>query len=100
MQLLNSIYARVRSNDPITSFEAADSAKDLANKHAAIILQCLKEHGAMGKDGIAKITSLDSNQISRRLSELEHEGHIRLTGNMVKSKSNRNEREWAFNDQQ
>lgn len=88
------IFNRVRSSDPITSYEAADSAKVLASKHFAIIVECLKAHGALGKDGIAKHTNLDRNQISRRLNELEKMNLIQLTGRTVKSSSNRNEREW------
>lgn len=88
------IFGRVRNLDPITSFEAADSAKDLASKHFGIIVDCLKAHGALGKDGIAQHSGLDSNQVARRLNELSNMDLIELTGRTVKSKSGRNEREW------
>jgi predicted transcriptional regulator len=88
------IFGRVRASDPVTSFEAADSAKDLASKHFGIIVDCLKAHGALGKDGIARHSGLDPNQVSRRLNELSNMGFIELTGRTVKSKSGRNEREW------
>jgi len=88
------IFGRVRNSDPITSYEAADAAKDLASKHFKIIVECLKDHGALGKDGIAKQTGLDSSQVSRRLKELSKMDLIELTGQTVKSKSGRNEREW------
>jgi predicted transcriptional regulator len=88
------IFNRVRTSDPVTSYEAADSAKDLASKHFSIIVDCLKAHGALGKDGIARHSGLDSNQISRRLNELHNMELICLTGRTVKSKSGRNEREW------
>ncbi len=88
------IFGRVRNSDPITSFEAADSAKDLASKHFGIIVDCLKAHGALGKDGIAQHSGLDSNQVARRLNELSNMDLIELTGRTVKSKSGRNEREW------
>jgi predicted transcriptional regulator len=88
------IFGRVRNSDPITSFEAADSAKDLASKHFGIIVDCLKAHGALGKDGIAQHSGLDPNQVARRLNELSNMGFIELTGRTVKSKSGRNEREW------
>jgi len=88
------IFNRVRNSDPITSYEAADSAKDLASKHFSMIVDCLKAHGALGKDGIARHSGLDSNQVSRRLSELSKMDLIELTGSTVKSKSGRNEREW------
>jgi DNA-binding transcriptional regulator LsrR (DeoR family) len=61
-----------------------------------LIVACLQLHGALGKDGIAKHTGLDGNQVARRLNELLKEGQICLTGNQVKSNSGRMEREWAF----
>jgi predicted transcriptional regulator len=88
-------FPRVRSNDPLTSFEAADSIKPVVSKHYSIIMDCLQEYGALGKDGIAHHTNLDRNQVSRRLSEMESIGLIRLTGKTVKSNSGRSEREWT-----
>jgi len=88
------IFNRVRASDPITSYEAADSAKDLASKHFSMIVDTLKAHGALGKDGIARHSGLDPNQVARRLNELSNMGFIELTGRTVKSKSGRNEREW------
>lgn len=88
------IFNRVRTSDPITSYEAADSAKDLASKHFSMIVDTLKAHGALGKDGIARHSGLDPNQVARRLNELSNMGFIELTGRIVKSKSGRNEREW------
>ena len=88
------IFNRVRCSDPITSYEAADAAKDLASKHFIIIMDCLKAHGALGKDGIARHSGLDRNQVSRRLNELLKLGLIELTGIKVKSDSGLNEREW------
>jgi hypothetical protein len=83
-----------RNTDPSTSWAAADSAKVLAAQHATIIIQALCKYGAMGKDGIATITGLDGNQVARRLSELERNHEILLTGRNVQSKSGRAEREW------
>ena len=88
------LFNRVRTSDPITSYEAADSAKDLASKHSIMILDTLQAHGALGKDGIAQHSGLDSNQVARRLNELSNMDLIELTGRTVKSKSGRNEREW------
>ena len=96
-QFFNDDHPRSRSNDPLTSIEAAELATELAKKHGQAIVACLKKRGSMGKDGIAERTGLESNQVARRLHELELEGYIALTGRTVKSKSNRNEREWAFN---
>lgn len=89
-------FPRVRATDPITSFEAADQAKDLASKHHKAIVEALK-NGAMGKDGIAAATGLDGNQVARRLPELAKMGFIELTGNTTRSKSGRSEREWKLN---
>jgi predicted transcriptional regulator len=87
-------FPRVRTTDPITSFEAAEAIKPVVAQHHQIILDCLKTHGALGKDGIASLSGLDGNQVARRLNEMKIIGLIELTGNTVKSNSGRNEREW------
>jgi predicted transcriptional regulator len=88
-------FPRVRAEDPITSFEAADSIKETAAKHHQVIYQCLKEHGPLGKDGIARLSKMDSNQVARRMNEMKVMGLVFLTGKTVKSDSGRNEREWT-----
>ena len=88
------IFNRVRSEDPITSYQAADSIKEVAPKHFIIILEALKEHGPMGKDGIASKTGLNPNAVSRRLPELQKLDLVAPTGRTVKSLSGREEREW------
>ena len=90
------IFNRVRSEDPITSYQAADSIKEVAPKHFKIILEALKEHGPMGKDGIASKTGLNPNAVSRRLPELQKLDLVTTTGRTVKSLSGREEREWKF----
>jgi predicted transcriptional regulator len=87
-------FPRVRANDPLTSFEAAEQIKPVAAEHHRIILECLQQNGALGKDGISARTDLDGNQVARRLNEMKIIGLIELTGNTVKSNSGRNEREW------
>jgi predicted ArsR family transcriptional regulator len=89
-------FFRARATDAITSFQAADSIKDVAKMHQEVIVACLQRFGALGKDGIATHTGLQSNQVARRLSELEKMGLIELTGQTVKSNSGRQEREWRF----
>lgn len=89
-----------RNTDPATSWAAADSAKALAAQHATIIIAALCKYGPQGKDGIATITGLDGNQVARRLSELERNHEILLTGRNVQSKSGRAEREWKVMPQQ
>ena len=87
-------FPRVRAHDPVTSFEAAESIKESVSEHHQIILDCLIRHGALGKDGIAARTNLDSNQVARRMNEMRVLGLVMLTGNTVKSNTGRNEREW------
>lgn len=89
-------HIRARSNDPITSFMAADVATKFDKKHVITILDCLAKHGPLGKDGIAKHTGLDGVQISRRLPELQKDGLILLTGKTVKSSTGNQEREWRL----
>jgi transcription initiation factor IIE alpha subunit len=94
------LHPRVRNTDPLTSWQAAGSAKDLASRHAQLIVDCLEKYGAMGKDGIAAQTGLESNQVARRLNDLERDGKICLTGKVVKSNSGRMEREWKITPMQ
>ena len=89
-------FIRARATDAITSFKAADSIKDVAKMHQSVIFACLQRFGPLGKDGIAKHTGLESNQVARRMNELEKMGLIELTGKQVTSKSGRAEREWRL----
>jgi len=54
----------------------------------------------LGKDGISNYTGLQSNQVARRMNELEKMDLIELTGKQVTSNSGRAEREWRFKPQQ
>lgn len=83
-----------RRTDPATSHAAAASAKDLQARHAALILDCLKRHGPLGKDGIAARTALTGVAVARRTAELNRAKAIRLTGRTVASTAGRGEREW------
>ena len=89
-------FFRARATDAITSFKAADSIKDVAKMHQEVIVACLQRFGPLGKDGIAERTGLESNQVARRMNELQKLDLIELTGNQVQSKSGRAEREWRF----
>jgi len=89
-------FFRARATDAITSFQAADSIKDVAKMHQEVITAALQRFGPMGKDGIANVTGLQSNQVARRLSELEKMDCIEQTGITVKSNSGRAEREWRY----
>jgi hypothetical protein len=87
-------HYRARNLDPITSWQAAGSAKELAKAHAALILKTLMEQGPLGKDGIAFFAVMDGHQVARRLPEMERNGLVGLTGKTVKSYAKRAEREW------
>jgi predicted ArsR family transcriptional regulator len=89
-------FFRARAADPITSFKAADSVKDVAKMHQDVIVAALKRFGPLGKDGIAFVTGLQSNQVARRMNELQKLDLIELTGKQVKSNSGRSEREWRI----
>jgi predicted ArsR family transcriptional regulator len=89
-------FFRARTTDAITSFKAADSIKDVAKMHQEVIVACLQRFGPLGKDGISKQTGLESNQVARRMNELEKLDLIELTGKQVTSNSGRAEREWQF----
>jgi predicted ArsR family transcriptional regulator len=88
-------HPRARESDPITSWIAADQAKDLAKRHHKLILSALKI-GNMGKDGICSVTGLDGVQVARRLPELQRQGLVCLTGKTVRSLTGRPEREWQL----
>lgn len=85
---------RSRKLDPITSHQAAESIKETASQHFQLIHECLREHGPLGKDGIARHTGLTGNQIARRLPEMQKMNLIKETGKLVLSDAGRKEREW------
>ena len=89
-------FPRARSTDPSTSHNAADQASEIALRHYKQILTCLRRCGALGKDGIALHSGLESNQVARRMSELNRLGLVELTGRLTKSNAGRSEREWQF----
>ena len=83
-----------RRVDPSTSHQAAADAKALQARHHRLILECLREHGALGKDGIGARTCITGVAVARRMSELERAGRVRWTGRTVASTAGRSEREW------
>jgi len=68
----------------------------MSDSHHNIILDCLAKHGALGKDGISRLTNLDVNQCSRALPILQRQGLVELTDRTVLSDSKRPEREWRI----
>ena len=95
-QMLIDFTPGARVRDPATSHLAASQAKELAARHHRIILECLEQHGALGKDGIGARTNLTGVAVCRRLSELHVAGAIRTTGKTVTSTAGRQEREWML----
>ena len=89
-------FYRARNTDPVTSFQAAESSQEMAKRHFAVITNCLKRTGPLGKDGIASHTGLDGVAVARRLPELLRQGLVALTGRVVPSSSGRSEREWTL----
>jgi len=88
-------FKLARKTDPKTSKKAAEKV-DFSIGHHDQILAVLILSGPQGKDGIADRCKLDPNQVARRLHEMVKLGLIRATGKKVKSKSNREEREWEL----
>lgn len=83
-----------RGNDPLASFQAADSAHDFIGTHERQIVYTLRMHGASGVDRIALLTDLEAHAIGKRMTALHKRGDVALTGRTVKSDSGRNQREW------
>ena len=93
MQLKQLINWLFRSTDPVTSKMAAAQAEPMLARHERVILEALKLQ-PNGKSGIARLCGLDENQVSRRLKIMQQRGLIDLTGKVVRSSTNRAEREW------
>jgi predicted transcriptional regulator len=89
-----AIEPAARNSDPVTSHQAAASAREVQAHHHRIILDCLRRHGPHGKDGIAARSGLTAYQVSKRMAELERLGQVQITGRVVKSTAGRDEREW------
>ena len=89
-------FPRARNTDPVTSLASSDQADRLSAHHYELIVQALKFGGSMGCSSIASVCGLHKSQVARRLSELEARARIKLTGYVVKSNSNRFEREWRI----
>lgn len=85
-----------RRRDPETSHIAAAAARDLQARHQQMILDCLRKHGPLGKDGIAACTRIDGVAVARRTVELQRARLIELTGRTVQSTAGRPEREWCI----
>ena len=86
-------FPRARNSDPLTSHLAA-AALTTATDHYTAIHEALTLYGPAGKDRIAALAGLEPSQVARRLPEMRRLGLVGLTGEMVQSRSGRQEREW------
>lgn len=65
-----------RNTDPSTSHDAARRADTFKARHEAVILQALRDYGAMIPSEIAAHCRLDSIAISRRGAGMQRKGLI------------------------
>jgi hypothetical protein len=94
-KMIHAMLPLARGNDPLTSFQAADSAIDFIPTHEKLIVSTLAHYGALGVDKIALFSGLNSHAVGKRMTALQKRGEVALTGRTVKSYSDRNQREWA-----
>jgi hypothetical protein len=92
--MIHTSLPLARGNDPLTSFQAADSAKAFIRTHEELIVTTLSRYGAMGVDFIASFSNLEPHAVGKRMTALHKRGEVELTGKLVKSDSGRNQREW------
>lgn len=83
-----------RSTDPQTSHEAAERVHEFASGHRKIIRDALRQHGPLTVDEIAKYTALQSQQINKRLPELQRDHLAEPTDERRLSASGRPARVW------
>lgn len=88
------VHPRARRTDPFTSHIAAGKAERFAGSHAARLLAELLAHGPGTVDELAARVGLQSQQVNKRLPELEREGRIRATDRTRLSKAGVQERIW------
>lgn len=67
-----------RKTDPDTSKFAAVSVNEFSRVHRNMILNALRKYGRMTVDQIAARTSLMSQQINKRLPEMDRDGLVRV----------------------
>jgi hypothetical protein len=93
-KMIHVMLPLARGNDPLTSFQAADSAKAFIRTHERRIINALLGSGPLGVDAIACYSDLDAHAVGKRMTALHKRGEVALTGRTVKSDSGRNQREW------
>lgn len=85
---------RARTSDPATSHAAAKSSSRWAASHAGRIFVALVGHGPRTVDELSAIVGLQSQQINKRLPELERLGLALPTDELRPSRSGHQERVW------
>ena len=93
--MIHAMLPLARGSDPLTSFQAADSAKAFIASHEIRILLHLHRHGPMGVDNISDWAGLEAHAVGKRMAALASRGAVRLTGKTVRSNSGRQQREWV-----
>jgi len=70
-----------RAGDPVSSHEAARAIVSSGNRaaQAAEVLAALRRFGKSTSRGLAEASGLDRHLVARRLPELEREGRVRRT---------------------
>lgn len=94
MQIDFSARTHARAFDPETSHEAAESVREFAAGHCALILQSLIDHGPMTPEQIGVRISMDAYAVRKRLPELERAGLAAPTGETAPTVSGRSQRVW------
>lgn len=92
--MIHTTQPLARGNDPLTSFQAADSAKAFIRTHEKEIVFVLSHVGPMGVDRIGQMLFLTGHAVGKRMTALHKRGEVALTGRTVKSDSGRDQREW------
>ena len=92
--MIHAMLPLARGNDPFTSFQAADSARDFISSHEKEIVFVLSHAGPMGVDRIGQMLCLTGHAVGKRMTALHKRGEVALTGRTVKSDSGRKQREW------
>lgn len=68
-------HTHARLNDPDTSVQAAQAMRDEGNRHKAIIADVLSR-GALTSAEISERCDLTYWQVTRRVSDLKHDGDV------------------------
>ena len=85
-----------RASDPLTSFEAADSARRFKESDKTLIIKTLSYHGPCGVDRIGALCGRPGHAIGKRMKELRELGQVEKTGRDVKSDSGNDQAEWRI----